>query len=65
MEKFQIVLFLIVRAFDLECASVGPRKTPRAPFTDLDLLMGDLVFQEMALSAKPRGGTMMRVTLAK
>jgi hypothetical protein len=65
MEELRIVLLLTVRMFDLECTSVEPRQTPRAPFTDLDLLMGDLAFQEMALSAKPRGGAMMKVTLAK
>ncbi|KAJ5358348.1 cytochrome P450 [Penicillium cataractarum] len=62
MEKLRTVLLLTVRNFDLECASVEPRKTPTAPFTDLDLQLGNLAFQEMALSAKPRGGTMMKVT---
>lgn len=64
MEELRIVLLLTVRTFDLKCATFEARKTPRAPFTDLDLLMGDLAFQEMALSAKPRGGAMMKVTFA-
>ncbi|KAJ6020568.1 cytochrome P450 [Penicillium herquei] len=63
MEELRIALLLTVRDFELECASIGElRKTPRSPFTDLDLQLGDLAFQEMALSAKPRGGAMMKAT---
>jgi cytochrome P450 len=64
IDQLRIVLLLTVRYFDLECASLEPRKTPRAPFTNLDLLMGDLAFQETALSAKPRGGTLMKAVVA-
>jgi cytochrome P450 len=61
MDELRVVLLLTVRDFDFECASIEPRTTPRASFTDLDLQLGDLAFQENAFSAKPRGGTMMRV----
>lgn len=62
MEELRTVLLLTVREFEFAYAYITPSTTPIAPFTDLDLKIGDLAFQEMALSAKPRGGTMMKVT---
>ncbi|KAL3496554.1 cytochrome P450 [Aspergillus germanicus] len=61
VDELRVVLLLTVRDFDFECANIEPRATPRASFTDMDLQLGDLAFQENAFSAKPRGGTMMRV----
>jgi cytochrome P450 len=64
MDELRIILLLTAREFEFECAGVeveSRRTTQRAQHTDLDLLMGDLAFQEMGFSAKARGGTMMRV----
>lgn len=38
-----------------------PDPKPKAPFTDLDVVCGDIIFQELALETKPRGGMMMTV----
>jgi cytochrome P450 len=65
VDELRVVLLLTVRDFEFECASIEPRATPRASFTDMDLQLGDLAFQENAFSAKPRGGTMMRVKRVK
>jgi hypothetical protein len=62
MEELQTVLLLTVREFDFAYASITPSTKPIASYTDLDLKIGDLAFQETALSAKLRGGTMMKVT---
>lgn len=62
MEVMRIALLLTLREFDFGCASVTRTDTPITSFTDLDMQIGDLAFQEQALSAKPRGGTMMKVT---
>ncbi|KAJ0422364.1 cytochrome P450 [Aspergillus carlsbadensis] len=71
MDELRIILLLTAREFVFECAGVevevGRRPAagvPRALHTDLDLLMGDLAFQEMGFSAKARGGSIMRVRCA-
>jgi hypothetical protein len=61
MDELRIILLLTVRQFDFQCAAIEPRTTPRALYTDMDLQLGDLAFQEMAFSARPRGGAMMKV----
>ncbi|KAL2829867.1 cytochrome P450 [Aspergillus pseudoustus] len=67
MHELRIILLLTAREFRFRCVGVDAdaaerRETPRALYTDLDLLMGDLAFQEMGFSAKARGGTMMTVS---
>ncbi|KAL2834703.1 cytochrome P450 [Aspergillus pseudoustus] len=66
MDEMRIILLLTVRDFDFQCAGVDsePSSTTRAHHTDMDLVMGDLAFQETGFSAKARGGTMMRVSSA-
>jgi cytochrome P450 len=66
MDELRIILLLTAREFEFECAGVevesrSAAQGKRAQYTDLDLVMGDLAFQEMGFSAKARGGTMMRV----
>ncbi|KAL3468092.1 cytochrome P450 [Aspergillus heterothallicus] len=65
IDELRLVLLLTIRQFDFELPDLEPRTTPRAQFTDMDLRLGDLAFQENAFSAKPRGGSMMRVRLAQ
>jgi cytochrome P450 len=63
MDELRVVLLLTVRDFDFECVGVKPNSTPRACYTDLDLQLGDMVFQEVGLEAKPRAGmTIMKVS---
>lgn len=61
MDEMRVFLVLTARSFDFECVNVQPNSKPRVPFTDLDLRLGDLAFQELGLEAKPRGKVMMRV----
>jgi hypothetical protein len=52
---------MTLREYIFECVDLKPNKTPRTSFTDMDTVFGDIVFQELGLEAKPRGGMMMRV----
>lgn len=61
MDEMRGMLLCIIRWFDFEIADLKPSKTQRVPWMDLDLKLGDLAFQELAMEAKPRGGVMMRV----
>jgi hypothetical protein len=62
IEELRTILLLIIRDFDFECAGLKPNSIPRTVYTNLDLTFGDIVFQEMGIEAKPRGGMMMRVS---
>ncbi|KAL5044835.1 hypothetical protein BDW71DRAFT_185440 [Aspergillus fruticulosus] len=64
MDELRIILLLTVREFKFQCAGAESlaKPTSRAQYTDMDLAMGNLAFQEMGFSAKARGGTMMRVS---
>ena len=59
--ELKIILLMTIRDYDFECADLKPNAKPRAIFTKLDTVYGDIVFQELGLEAKPRGGMMMRV----
>ncbi|XXG96359.1 hypothetical protein Hte_002641 [Hypoxylon texense] len=61
VEDMRVILLLTVRDFDFACAGLRPNPEPKAPYMDLDAVFGDIVFQELALEAKPRGGMMMTV----
>lgn len=61
MEDMRVFLLLTVRDFDFKCAGLQPNPKPKAPYMNLDTVFGDIVFQELALEAKPRGGMMMTV----
>ncbi|KAL2847120.1 cytochrome P450 [Aspergillus pseudodeflectus] len=61
MQELRIILLLTVRSFEFECVGLQPRAEPSVLYTDLDLRLGDLAFQESSFSAKPRGGAVMRV----
>ena len=65
VDKLRVVLLLTVREFEFEFAGGSPNRTPRVRWTDLDLRLGDVVFQEQGLEAKPRGGVMMKVGRAE
>ena len=59
--ELQVILLLTVRDYDFECADLKPNAKPRTSFTDMDTVFGDIVFQELGIEAKPRGGMMMKV----
>ncbi|KAK6077837.1 sterigmatocystin biosynthesis P450 monooxygenase stcS-like protein 1 [Seiridium cupressi] len=61
MDMMRVVLLLTVRDFDLDCAEIVPNPKPRSAYTDLDTVYGDIIFQELALEARPRGGMMITV----
>jgi hypothetical protein len=56
MEEMKVILLFTIRDFDFQCANLKPNKTPRVPWTDLDLTFGDLAFQDCVLEARPRDG---------
>ncbi|KAH8195130.1 hypothetical protein TruAng_010713 [Truncatella angustata] len=61
MDIMRVVLLLTVRDFDFECAGLQPSQKPKHAYTDLDTVFGDVIFSELAMEAKPRGGVMMTV----
>lgn len=61
MNELKAVLLLVARDFDYRCAGLRPNEKPRALYTELDTTYGDIIFQEVGLEAKPRGGMMMTV----
>jgi cytochrome P450 len=61
MDELKIMLLLTIRDFDFACVGLKPNKTPRVPWTDLDLTFGDRAFQEYVFEAKPRDHMPMSV----
>jgi hypothetical protein len=61
MDEMRVVLLMVVRDFDFACADLAPSAAPRTAYTDLDTVLGDVVFQELAIEARPRGNVMMTV----
>ena len=61
MDNMKIALLLTIRELDFKCVGIKPNKTPRVPWTDLDLTFGDRAFQEFVFEAKPRDGMSMSV----
>jgi cytochrome P450 len=66
MDEMRTILLLCVRWFDFEVTDDGsgiavPHKTPAVDWARMDLLVGDLAFQELGMEAKPRHGMPMKV----
>ncbi|KAF2993930.1 hypothetical protein E8E14_001663 [Neopestalotiopsis sp. 37M] len=61
MDMMRVVLLLTVRDYDFACAGLEPNGKPKSTYTQLDTVFGDIVFAELALEARPRGGMMMTV----
>lgn len=61
MNELKIILIMTIRDYDFECAGLKPSAKPKISWTDLDTVYGDIIFQELGLEAKPRGGMMMTV----
>ncbi|KAI8964798.1 cytochrome P450 [Daldinia sp. FL1419] len=63
LDIMRVILLLTVRDFHFELFGLKPNPKPKAPYTDLDTVFGDIIFQEMlTLEAKPRGDMMMTVS---
>ena len=64
-DEIKVILLMIVRDYefslDTESKHQKPNNVPKTNYTRLDTVYGDMVFQELGLEAKPRGGMMMRV----
>lgn len=53
MDELRIIMLLTVRWFDFELLVENRNEKPRADFTDLDTIIGDLAFQQVGMEAKP------------
>ena len=62
IEELRVILLLTIRDYNFECANLNPNASPRVQYTSLDTIFGDIIFQELAMEAKPRGGMMMTVS---
>ena len=64
-DELKVILLMTVRDYDFEMDTGSryqkPNKEPKMSYTRLDTVYGDVVFQELGLEAKPRGGMMMTV----
>ncbi|KIW04430.1 uncharacterized protein PV09_04700 [Verruconis gallopava] len=61
IDELRIILLMTVRDFDFEYHHMKPNERPRVKYTQLDTVFGDVVFQELGLEAKPRGGMVLKV----
>jgi hypothetical protein len=61
VDELRMILLMTVRDFEFEYAYMKPNTEAMATFMDLDKTFGDVVFQELGLEAKPRGGMIMKV----
>ena len=59
-DELRIILLMTARDYEFECAGLQPNEEPKMCYTELDTVFGDIVFQELGLEARPRGGMMMR-----
>lgn len=59
--EMKIILAMTLREYEFECVGLKGNEVGRATYTDLDVVFGDVVFQELGLEAKPRGKMNMRV----
>jgi cytochrome P450 len=59
--ELKIILLMTMRDYTFECANLKPNEKPKTTYTDMDTVYGDIIFQELGLEAKPRGGMMMTV----
>lgn len=62
IDELRVILLLVIRDYNFECAGLKPNPKPRASYTTLDTVYGDIVFQELGMEAKPRGAMMMTVS---
>ena len=62
MNEMKIILLMTISEYSFEFTQVCPNAKPRTLWTDLDTVYGDMVFQELGIEAKPRGGMMVKVT---
>ena len=58
-DELRIILLMTLRDYEFECAGLKPNPQPKTTYTELDTIFGDIVFQELGLEARPRGGMMM------
>ncbi|KAI9162738.1 Cytochrome P450 monooxygenase ptmG [Paramyrothecium foliicola] len=61
IETLKVLLLLSVRDFEFELAGLRPNPNPKIGYSALDTIYGDIVFPELAMEARPRGGMMMTV----
>ncbi|CAI0641785.1 unnamed protein product [Colletotrichum noveboracense] len=61
MNELKIIFSLILVDFSFKCYGLAPNTKTTTSYTDLDQTYGDIIFQELGLEAKPRGGMMMTV----
>ncbi|KAF2744016.1 cytochrome P450 3A30 [Sporormia fimetaria CBS 119925] len=61
MDEMRIVLLLTARDFDFKCEGLKPYAKPAVDWQDLDLVFGDMAYQDNMFEARPRNGMPMRV----
>jgi cytochrome P450 len=65
VDELRIILLMTIREFEFEYRHFEANGVPRADYTRLDTVYGDVVFQELGLEAKPRHGMVMKVKQVK
>jgi hypothetical protein len=61
----RVILLMTIRDYNFEYVGLKPNPKPRAGHTNLDTVYGDVVFQELGFSARPKAGMMMKCTRTK
>ncbi|RFU78922.1 cytochrome p450 [Trichoderma arundinaceum] len=65
MNELKVIMVMLMRDYEFECAGLKPNSKPRVSHTNLDTIYGDIIFQELGIEARPRGGMMMTVKKLK
>lgn len=61
MNELKIILALTIADYSFNCSGLKPNSRATTTYTALDKVYGNVIFQELGLEAKPRGGMMMTV----
>ncbi|PTD10377.1 P450 monooxygenase AflN [Fusarium culmorum] len=61
MCMLKVIVVMTIRDYVFKCADLKPNLKPRTLHTDVDVVFGDIAFQQLGLEGRPRDGMMMTV----
>jgi cytochrome P450 len=62
MNMLKMITVMTMGKYTFECVGLKPNRKPRTKHTNLDLVFGDVAFQQLGLEGRLRDGMMMTVT---
>ncbi|UZP45306.1 hypothetical protein NXS19_013118 [Fusarium pseudograminearum] len=61
MCMLKVIVVMTIGDYVFECADLKPNRKPRTLHTDVDVVFGDIAFQQLGLEGRPRDRMMMTV----